>query len=85
VGYNVRYGASDATTLGEISEVVFEDNRSRWSGNHLMAPEVVPGILLMNRKIPGSGYNLTDVTATLLDHYGLPPAPGMVGHSIFAN
>jgi predicted AlkP superfamily phosphohydrolase/phosphomutase len=73
VGYNVHYGGSE------------EDNSSRWSGSHLMAPEVVPGILLVNRKLRGSGYDLTDVTATLLDHYGLPPAEGMVGRSIFAD
>jgi predicted AlkP superfamily phosphohydrolase/phosphomutase len=85
VGYNVRYGASDASTLGEITAADLEDNTSRWSGSHLMAPEVVPGILLVNRKLRGSGYDLTDVTATLLDHYGLPPAEGMVGQSIFAN
>ena len=67
------------------TEAVLEDNKSRWSGSHLMAPEVVPGILLVNRTLQGSGYDLTDVTATLLDHYGLPPAEGMVGRSIFAN
>jgi predicted AlkP superfamily phosphohydrolase/phosphomutase len=85
VGYNVRYGASDASTLGEITAEILEDNTSRWSGSHLMAPELVPGVLLVNRKLRGSGYDLTDVTATLLDHYGLPPAQGMVGRSIFAN
>jgi predicted AlkP superfamily phosphohydrolase/phosphomutase len=85
VGYNVHYGGSDASTLGEITAAVLEDNSSRWSGSHLMAPEVVPGILLVNRKLRGSGYDLTDVTATLLDHYGLPPAEGMVGRSIFAD
>jgi len=47
-----------------------------------MAPEVVPGILLANRKPAGSGYHLTDLTATLLAYYGLDPAPGMVGHPI---
>jgi predicted AlkP superfamily phosphohydrolase/phosphomutase len=85
VGYDVPYGGSDASTLGEVKEAVVENNTSRWSGSHLMAPEVVPGILLVNRKLRGSGYDLTDVTATLLDHYGLPPAEGMVGRSIFAD
>jgi predicted AlkP superfamily phosphohydrolase/phosphomutase len=85
VGYNVPYRGSDASTLGEVTEKVLEDNKSRWSGTHLIAPEVVPGVLLVNRKPQGSGYDLTDVTATLLDHYGLPPAEGMVGRSIFAD
>jgi predicted AlkP superfamily phosphohydrolase/phosphomutase len=82
VGYDRGYGASDESTLGEITEAVIEDNTSRWSGNHLMAPEVVPGILLTNRKLTGSGYNLVDVTATLLAQYGIDPAPGMVGKPI---
>lgn len=82
VGYDRGYGASDESTLGEITEAVLEDNTSRWSGNHLMAPEVVPGILATNRKLAGSGYDLTDLTVTLLAYYGIDPAPGMVGEPI---
>ena len=83
IGYDVGYGASDETTLGEITADVIADNTSRWSGNHLMDPEVVPGILLSNHKITGEGHNLVDVTATILAWYGLPPNPGMSGTSIF--
>ena len=61
---------------------MLEDNTSRWSGNHLMAPEVVPGILATNRKLGSSGYDLTDLTVTLLAYYGIDPAPGMVGKPI---
>ncbi|MGH0032888.1 MAG: alkaline phosphatase family protein [Myxococcota bacterium] len=82
VGYDRGYGASDESTLGEVTEAVIEDNTSRWSGNHLMSPDVVPGILLVNRKLGESGYDLTDLTATLLAHYGLEPAPGMTGRAI---
>ncbi|MDH3211917.1 MAG: alkaline phosphatase family protein [Myxococcales bacterium] len=82
VGYDVGYGASDESTLGEITEAVLVDNDSRWSGNHLMSPDVVPGILLVNRKLKGDGYALTDLTATLLAHYGLETLPGMVGAPI---
>ncbi len=82
VGYDIGYGSSDESTLGEITEGVLEDNTSRWSGNHLMSPDVVPGILLVNRKLTEDGYELTDLTATLLAHYGLDPSPGMVGKPI---
>jgi len=82
VGYDVGYGASDESTLGEITEEVLADNESFWSGNHLMSPDVVPGILLVNRKLEGSGYDLTDLTATLLAHYGVDTLPGMVGEPI---
>ena len=71
-----------APVLIKITEEVIEDNESRWSGNHLMAPEVVPGILLMNRKLKRDGHDLTDVTATILSHYGIEPLPGMTGRPI---
>jgi predicted AlkP superfamily phosphohydrolase/phosphomutase len=83
VGYDVGYGASDETTLGEVTAEVIADNTSRWSGNHLMDPEVVPGVILANRRIAGDGYNLVDVTATILAWYGVPPGEGMSGKSIF--
>jgi len=66
----------------EITEAVIEDNASRWSGNHLMSPDVVPGILLMNRKLSSDGHDLTDVTATVLAHYGIQTLPGMTGKPI---
>jgi len=82
VGYDQGYGCSDESTLGGITSAVIEDNTSRWSGNHLMAPEVVPGILLLNRELSRDGHDLTDVTATLLSHYGIEPLPGMTGEPI---
>lgn len=85
VGYDAGFGASDESTLGEIVEGWIEDNTSRWSGNHLMDPEVVPGVLLANRPIPGSGHDLLDVTSTVLAHFGLENAAGMKGEAIFAD
>ncbi len=81
VGYNQGYAGSDPSTLGEITEAVLEDNTSRWSGNHLIDPRLVPGVLLANAPIADGEHDLTDVTVSILDHYGLPPAPGMLGRS----
>jgi hypothetical protein len=44
VGYNRTYAGSDPSTLGEVTEAVLEDNTSRWSGNHLIDPRLVPGV-----------------------------------------
>ena len=85
VGYDAGYGCSDESTLGEVGATVIEDNLSRWSGNHLMDPEVVPGVLLTNRKLPRDDYALPDVTATLLAHYGVPLPQGMEGKDVFAH
>jgi predicted AlkP superfamily phosphohydrolase/phosphomutase len=81
VGYNRGYAGSDPSTLGEITEAVLEDNTSRWSGNHLIDPSLVPGVLLVNAPIAEGPHDLTDVTASILDHFGLPPAQGMLGSS----
>jgi len=79
VGYDAGYGCSEASTLGEVTEALVEDNTHGFTGNHLMDPEVVPGVLLVNRKLPADGHNLTDVTATLLHEFGVAPADGMIG------
>jgi predicted AlkP superfamily phosphohydrolase/phosphomutase len=82
VGYDAHYDCSDASALGDVTAEVLEDNLSPWSGSHLMAPEIVPGILLVNRKLPAAGHDLTDLTVTLMQHFGLPAGEGMVGRSI---
>jgi predicted AlkP superfamily phosphohydrolase/phosphomutase len=81
VGYEKGYACSDPSTLGEVTEAVLEDNTSRWSGNHLIDPTLVPGVLLVSEPVSGEGLDLTDVTVSILDHYGLAPAPGMLGES----
>jgi predicted AlkP superfamily phosphohydrolase/phosphomutase len=83
VGYNAGYGGSDENTLGEVTELLIEDNKSRWSGNHLMAPEVVPGVVLTTAKIAGKGYWLPDLTATVLAHFGIERPATMVGRVMF--
>ena len=85
VGYDKHYGCSDESTLGEVGEQQLQDNTSRWSGSHLMAPEVVPGVLLSNRPLSAtaSSPNLTDITATILHHYNVSPVDGMQGHTLF--
>jgi predicted AlkP superfamily phosphohydrolase/phosphomutase len=81
VGYSLGYAGSDPSTLGEITEAVLEDNTSRWSGNHLIDPRLVPGVLLVNGPLAAGEHDLTDVTVSILDHYGLPPVEGMRGAS----
>ncbi|MDJ0652681.1 MAG: alkaline phosphatase family protein [Xanthomonadales bacterium] len=45
VGYDSGYRASWQTTLGAVPATLVEDNRRKWSGDHCMDPEVVPGVL----------------------------------------
>jgi predicted AlkP superfamily phosphohydrolase/phosphomutase len=84
VGFNRGFGNSDESTLGEITAEVLADNPSPWSGNHLMAPEVVPGVLLVNRPVKPGEYNLTDVTATILQSFGVAADAALDGRSFLA-
>ena len=46
VGFNRGYRASWQTSLGGVPAVLVEDNLQKWSGDHCVAPELVPGVLL---------------------------------------
>lgn len=83
VGFDREYRNSDESTQGQVTETVFEDNTGEWSGCHLMAAEVVPGVLFANRPIRVSDPKLYDLTATLLAEYGIEPPEGMVGRPIW--
>ncbi len=87
LGFARGYGASDECAVGGITgEGVLVDNDSRWSGSHLMAPEVVPGVLLLRRPRDISpDPALEDVTATLYKMVGVTPPEGMDGRPLFGN
>jgi predicted AlkP superfamily phosphohydrolase/phosphomutase len=58
---------------------VFAENRMPWSGDHCSThPDLVPGILMINRKVPQAPperpYHVRDVAATVLAHFGLDRA-----------
>ncbi len=83
VGYNHGYRTSWAATLGRIPKEIVEDNTEKWSGDHCMAPEVIPGILLTNRKIKVKSPALYDLTPTILQIFGIEIPKEMVGKPIF--
>ncbi|MDI6809298.1 MAG: alkaline phosphatase family protein [Candidatus Eisenbacteria bacterium] len=66
VGYKRGYRCDDESVLGDFTQDVFSDNMDKWSGDHCMAPEEVPGILLSNRKIRLKDPRLSDFAATIL-------------------
>ncbi len=50
VGYQRGYRASWQTTLGSVPTVLVEDNDRKWSGDHCIDPELVPGVLFTSFK-----------------------------------
>jgi predicted AlkP superfamily phosphohydrolase/phosphomutase len=84
IGYDRGFRGSNESALGEIPDEIFTDNLLKWSGDHCMAADEVPGIIVANRKIRHEGPSLLDMAPTILRLFGLEPTPEMVGGDIFA-
>ena len=84
VGYRRGYRASWETALGDAGPVLFEDNKKAWSGDHLMAPGEVPGVLVCNRKLLGPA-TLKDLAPTFLELYQVPPPGIWNGRSLLSS
>ncbi len=83
VGYNRGYRASWETTVGNFPLEWIQDNMDTWSGDHCMAAELVPGIILTNKEIKSPNPMLYDLAPTILAEFGIEPHSQMLGNSIF--
>jgi predicted AlkP superfamily phosphohydrolase/phosphomutase len=77
-GYRISWSSS----MGGIAESVFEDNVKKWSGDHIIDPDHVPGVLFMNRPFCAEGARLLDLAPTILAALGVPKGPAMEGESL---
>lgn len=83
VGYNAGYGNSDEASLGRVLHNVIDDNLGgTFNGHHLMAPEVVHGIMISNRPVREGFHSLHDVTVEVLGQYGIDKPKAMRGHRV---
>ena len=76
------YRASWPTALGGVPAELWEDNTDRWSGDHIVDPELVPGLLLANRPLADGAAGLPDLAPTILDALGVPKGAAMEGRSL---
>ncbi len=77
-GYRVSWSSS----MGGVAAEPFEDNVKKWSGDHIIDPDRVPGVLFINRPYRGEGARLLDLAPTILEALGVPKGPAMEGDSI---
>ena len=89
LGFNVGFGASDECATGGVEGtweqgVSIVDNDSRWSGSHLMDPELVRGTIISRS---GGSFTkdpaLEDITATLFKLFDLPVPGEMDGKPLY--
>jgi predicted AlkP superfamily phosphohydrolase/phosphomutase len=79
LGFDAGYRISWDCASGKVSETVFEDNTKRWSGDHCVDPELVPGVLFSNRPISISTPHIRDLAPTVLKLFGVKAPPYMEG------
>lgn len=71
IGYESGYRASWNCATGRITDAVIEPNTKRWSGDHCMAPELVPGVFFSNWKLEEENPALIDLAPTILTLFGV--------------
>jgi len=83
VGFAPGYRISWRSPLGRTPAQVMESNTAKWSGDHMGAAENLPGIVLTNGPLQAESPALYDVTATILDVFGVDKPKDYIGESIF--
>jgi predicted AlkP superfamily phosphohydrolase/phosphomutase len=84
LGYRRGYRGSNESALGKLPETVFADNLLKWSGDHCMAADEVPGIIVCNHPLAVDDPSLLDMAPTFLSLFGLPPGSPLSGRALLS-
>jgi bisphosphoglycerate-independent phosphoglycerate mutase (AlkP superfamily) len=79
VGFNIGYRASWQTALGGVPDRLIDDNKKKWSGDHLIDPALVPAVIFANKKIDLSDPAIIDIAPTILHLFGIAQPSDMKG------
>jgi predicted AlkP superfamily phosphohydrolase/phosphomutase len=66
IGFAQGFRASWQTAIGGVPAKLIEDNRRKWSGDHLIDPVLVPGVIFINQKMSLINPSIVDIAPTLL-------------------
>ena len=83
VGYARGYRCSATSAVGVVTYPPVEDNTGKWSGDHCIDRQAVPGILLATKPIGAESPALADVTASVLAAFGVEVPGEMQGKPIW--
>jgi len=83
VNFERGFRVSWQTAVGGFAEGLLTNNMRRWSGDHIVAPELVPGVFFADRNLIHVEPRITDVAPSILQHLGVPVPPSMEGKPVF--
>ncbi|MBU1086300.1 MAG: alkaline phosphatase family protein [Candidatus Omnitrophica bacterium] len=70
IGFNPGYRASWQTAIGGAPKKLLEANLKKWSGDHLVDPVYVPGVIFSNKKITVENPTIYSIAPTVLKILG---------------
>jgi predicted AlkP superfamily phosphohydrolase/phosphomutase len=90
VNFNSGFRVSWQTAVGGFANALIEDNMRKWSGDHIIDPDAVPGILFMNQNCSGGtgapahagSPSIIDLAPTILNYLEVPVPQSMEGTNL---
>ena len=82
VNFHRGFRVSWESAVGGFAQSMLADNLRRWSGDHIVDPESVPGILFMNRAAKHDHARIIDLAPTILSYLGVAVPESMDGASL---
>jgi len=74
IGWETGYRTAWDSATGGVEGPIFADNARRWSGDHAVAADLVPGVLFCNRRLrPPKNHkpHIMDLAPTILKLFGV--------------
>ena len=81
VGYGEYFRASWQTAMGGVPKGIYEPNDRGWSGDHCIATDLVPGVLVCNRKIKKREPSIMDIAPSIFAEFQTEIPSHMDGES----
>ena len=90
VNFNPGFRVSWQSAVGGFANALIEDNIRKWSGDHIIDPDAVPGILFMNQNCSGGtsaparagSPSIIDLAPTILNYLEVPVPQSMEGTNL---
>jgi len=82
VGFDRGFRASWQTALGGAPNILLEDNRKKWSGDHLSDSSLVPGVIFVNRRVELNNPAIIDIAPSILALFDIAKPKAMLGNTL---